>query len=252
MHTPQITIVAGPSGAGKSTAAPALLSPGTPYVNADEIAKMLPGPGRDVQASRILLETWDTFRGQNASFATETTLASRSLAPRIRALKERGYTFHLYFFCLPDVDLAIARVVERVRSGGHDIPVETIRRRYDAGIRNFFELYQPLADEWRFYSNIKPEKPLKIAAGRYTETERVFRGSAWEQVRMGVTEMEGGGARETAPASMSEDAIDKRLRDVFRTAILDHKKKGNPICTWREGKVVWIQPKDIRFEEDGD
>ena len=44
----------------------------------------------------------------------------------------------------------------------------------------------------------------------------------------------------------------QRLREVFRAAILEHKRNGNPICTWRDGKVVWIQPEDIEFVEDDD
>ncbi|HYL75268.1 MAG TPA: hypothetical protein VEU96_13740 [Bryobacteraceae bacterium] len=41
----------------------------------------------------------------------------------------------------------------RVRLGGHDVPEETIRRRYGAGLRNFFELYRPIATTWRFSDN---------------------------------------------------------------------------------------------------
>ena len=54
---------------------------------------------------------------------------------------------------LRNVELAISRVTERVRLGGHSVPEETIRRRYKAGLRNFFNLYCPIADFWRFYDN---------------------------------------------------------------------------------------------------
>lgn len=247
---PKLTIVAGPNGAGKSTSAPALLSPGTPYVNADEIAKMLPGPGKDVQASRILLETWDTFAGQGASFAIETTLASRTLAPRVKALKEAGYEFVLYFFWLPDVELCIARVAERVRRGGHDIPEETIRRRYAAGVKNFFELYQPLADEWRFYDNINPPARVKIASGRYTKTDSVILPGTWDRIRKDYEKMADDRIQEERASYAAYDDIDRRLAAAIRAAILDHKLHNNPICTMRDGKVVWIQPEDIVIDED--
>ena len=45
-----------------------------------------------------------------------------------------GYQFHLVFLWLPHPDMAVARVAARVREGGHDVPEETIRRRYEAGL----------------------------------------------------------------------------------------------------------------------
>ena len=54
---------------------------------------------------------------------------------------------------LPSAELAVQRVAERVRQGGHDIPENTIRRRFDAGKRMFVEVYQPLVDLWVLYDN---------------------------------------------------------------------------------------------------
>jgi predicted ABC-type ATPase len=72
------------------------------------------------------------------SFGFETTLASRSFAPRIRRLIASGYECHLVFLWLPSADFAVGRVADRVRLGGHTVPEETIRRRYRSGLRNFF------------------------------------------------------------------------------------------------------------------
>jgi predicted ABC-type ATPase len=247
---PKLTIVAGPNGAGKSTVASALLLRGTPYINADEIAKLLNGPGKDIQASRLLLETWDALSGQQANFAVETTLASRTLAPKVRALKEAGYTFHLYFLWLPDVEISIGRVAERVRNGGHNIPEETIRRRYLSGVRNFFDLYQPLADRWTFFDNVVPVHPRVIAKGRYTTVDRIGDTSLWEKVK-GIQTMDDSRVRETSAADFyDEEVMLKRVRAAVRTAILEHKRNNNPICTWRDGKVVWIQPDDIVVDDE--
>lgn len=101
---------------------------------------------------------------QRRSFALETTLASRSLAPKIARLKEQGYRFLLLFIFVPDVALSVERVASRVRLGGHDIPEPTIRRRYAAGIRNFFGLYAPMADRWRVYDNTSLFYPRVIAS----------------------------------------------------------------------------------------
>jgi len=50
-------------------------------------------------------------------------------------------------------ELAIARVRERVRQGGHDVPEGNIRRRYLAGLRNFDRAYRELVDSWSYYDN---------------------------------------------------------------------------------------------------
>jgi predicted ABC-type ATPase len=59
----------------------------------------------------------------------------------------------LLFFWLQNVELAIARVRQRVREGGHDIPENTIRRRYRNGILNLFDIYLPIADEAFIFDN---------------------------------------------------------------------------------------------------
>jgi predicted ABC-type ATPase len=49
--------------------------------------------------------------------------------------------------------IAVERVAQRVRQGGHDIPEATIRRRFDAGKRLLVEVYRPLVDQWVLYDN---------------------------------------------------------------------------------------------------
>lgn len=106
----------------------------------------------------------DELAEQKADFAVETTLASRIFAPRIARLRAAGYHFNLLFMWLPAPEMSIARVAERVRKGGHDIPEEVIRRRYKAGLENFFCLYSPIADTWRFYNNsVHGRKPKLMA-----------------------------------------------------------------------------------------
>jgi predicted ABC-type ATPase len=99
-----------------------------------------------------MLERLDALAAARASFAFETTLASRSFARRIEAMRKEGYRFHLMYLWLRSPDFAVARVAQRVRTGGHHVPEETIRRRYGRGLKNFFELYRPIADVWRCYN----------------------------------------------------------------------------------------------------
>ena len=128
-----------------------------------------------------MIDRLHQLAGDGEDFAFETTLASRSFAPWIEKLKIHGYRFHLVFLTLPSPELAVERVAERVRLGGHNVPVETIRRRYFAGIRNFFDLFQPLADSWRIYDNSVTE-PSLIASGQCRNVEFTANMPAWNRL----------------------------------------------------------------------
>ena len=188
---PNLIVVAGPNGAGKSTTAPSLLKEilnVNEYVNADVLAQGLSGftPEKVAfRAGRIMLTRLQELASERVDFAFETTLATRSFAPWISALRPTGYRFHLIFLWLVNPELAIARVRERVRRGGHDVPEEVIRRRYYAGVRNFFELYQAIADTWRFYDNSDPTEPRIIAAGEMTLDEIIYNPETWQMICRG-------------------------------------------------------------------
>ncbi len=119
---------------------------------------------------------------RRVSFAFETTLAGRTYAPWISDLIQKGYEFHLLFLWLPSAEFAVERVRGRVRLGGHPVPEETIRRRYRAGLRNFFSVYRPLAASWRVYDNSSGLVPCLIAAGRRTVVTRVKDKQTWKQI----------------------------------------------------------------------
>lgn len=151
---PHVIIIGGPNGAGKSTTAPALLKGTlgvTEFVNADTLAQGLSAfqPERVAfHAGRIMLERIHFLaKGRKegrVDFAFETTLASRTFATWIDELKKTGYIFHLVFLWLPNPEIALARVAERVRMGGHNVPEEIVRRRYNKGIRDFFQALQAI------------------------------------------------------------------------------------------------------------
>jgi predicted ABC-type ATPase len=160
--SPSVVLLAGPNGAGKTTAAPALLR-GTlgvvEFVNADVIAQGLAGFDPEhaaLPAGRVMLQRIHELARQRVSFAFEATLAGRSFAPWLADLVRTGYHFHLVFLWLPSADLAVARVADRARLGGHNIPEATVRRRYAAGLRNFFGLYQPISTTWGMHDNSEP------------------------------------------------------------------------------------------------
>ncbi len=94
------------------------------------------------------------------TFAIETTLATRSYKNLVKRAKSLGYQVILLFFWLSSPEMAEMRVAQRVASGGHNIPVDVIHRRYWAGLRNLFEIFEPIVDLWSLYDNTKKLRPI--------------------------------------------------------------------------------------------
>ena len=185
---PKVVILAGPNGVGKSTsAAKLLLGPFhvDEFVNADAIAQGLSAFAPDrvaIEAGRVMLHRLKELAAQRASFAFETTLASRSFASWLQNLKTAGYEVHLLFLWLPNAEMAVARVAERVRAGGHDVPKATIRRRYTAGLKNLRTLYSPLANSWKVMDSTRIRSLRLIAAGKARGPAEVYLESVWRGI----------------------------------------------------------------------
>ncbi len=161
MKTKKLYIIAGPNGAGKTTASYEILPElwnCTEFVNADEIARGLSPLDPEkvaVEAGRIQLLRIDQLIKNESTFSIETTLATRSYKNLITKAHNLGYKVELLFFYLPSVEDAITRVRLRVSSGGHNIPEDTIRRRYEKGLLNLFQIYIPIVDQWQIIDNKK-------------------------------------------------------------------------------------------------
>ncbi|MDR1936077.1 MAG: zeta toxin family protein [Candidatus Accumulibacter sp.] len=155
----KIIIIAGPNGAGKTTFARSFLPVEAQcirFINADLIAAGLSPFAPEtvaIKAGRLMLEEMERCAQRNESFAFETTLSGLGYLRHIRQWQAQGYRVSLYFLTLPSAEAAIARVAERVRQGGHDIPQAVIRRRFVAGWRNFQEYYRAVVDDWTLYDN---------------------------------------------------------------------------------------------------
>lgn len=115
-------------------------------------------------------------------FAIETTLASRSYLGKIQFAKQNGYHVVIIFFWLRDIQLAIERVAARVQKGGHHIPSDVIARRYQRGIKNFFELYLSLADYWVVIDNSVGAANV-LAEGESTKKEYIVNKGLWKTVK---------------------------------------------------------------------
>lgn len=172
---PKLYIIAGCNGAGKTTASftilPEILGC-KEFINADEIAKGL-SPFQPesvaVQAGRIMLARMDELLQKGETFAFETTLATKSYKQKIEWAQANDYEVTLLFFWLDSPNIAKKRVAQRVAEGGHNIPLETIERRYYNGIANLFTIYIDIVDICYIFDNSEGRKELIAQKERHKD-----------------------------------------------------------------------------------
>lgn len=185
---PLVVVIAGPNGAGKSTTAHRLLQGAwavSEFVNADTIAQGLSAfrPAEvGIAAGRVMLARVRSLAKARADFAFETTLATRSYAPWLVRLRASGYRAHMVFLSLPNPELAIARVAERVRAGGHDVHEVVIRRRFAAGLGNLLSLYDRAVDSWEVLDNSAMSGPHLLARRRARRRQEIIERTAWSRL----------------------------------------------------------------------
>lgn len=162
-------IIAGPNGAGKTTFAREFLpnyASCRNFINADLIAQgMAPfsPEAAAFRAGRLVLKEIELYVSKHADFGFETTLSGRSYLNLIRDLKSNSYQVHLFFLWLPNVELALSRIKDRVSRGGHDVPEADVRRRFERSIRNFMHYYRPFADSWLLFDgSVKPPSVIAL------------------------------------------------------------------------------------------
>jgi len=166
----KIIIIAGPNGAGKTTFARSFLPKEAGilrFINADLIAAGLSPFSPEqmaIRAGRLMLEEIDNCVAYGESFAFETTLSGLSWRRHIQQWRDTGYQVVLCFLSLRSAELAVLRVAERVRQGGHNIDEAVIRRRFNAGLHNFEHYYRYCANKWRLFDN-STETPILLASG---------------------------------------------------------------------------------------
>lgn len=181
---PTVYVIAGPNGAGKTTFASDFL-PGfvqcREFLNADLIAAGLSPfapETQNVRAGRLLLERIRELSEQCADFGFETTLSGRTYVKLLEDMKASGYRIMLLFLWLPNAEMAVSRVENRVKQGGHFVAPENVRRRYGTGARNLFRLYRPLLDGWWLYdaSRLPPKLIAKEEQQRLTiQQKRLYK-----------------------------------------------------------------------------
>jgi predicted ABC-type ATPase len=185
---PTLYIISGCNGAGKTTASYTILPEMLnckEFVNADAIAAGLsPFQPEKVafEAGRLMLKRIEYLISIKSDFAIETTLSTKSYAQTIKKCKESGYDTVLIYFWLNSTELAIKRVTERVKKGGHFIPGEVVIRRYKRGLENLNNIFISLSDYW-FVVNNSDNSPVLIAEGHLNIDNYVYNSEIWEVIK---------------------------------------------------------------------
>ena len=187
-RTPLVVVLAGPNGSGKSTTAARLLQGAlavNEFVNADTIAQGLSAfrpESASLAAGRVMLTRLRQLARARQDFAFETTLAGRGHARWLASLRSSGYRVHLTFLSLPNAELAVARVAERARQGGHVVPEDVVRRRFAVGLENLFTCYPDVVDSWQVYDNSGLEGPRLIASKGDGTPAQILDAGAWRNL----------------------------------------------------------------------
>ena len=124
-----------------------------------------------MKAGRLLLKELRSLIARKETFAVESTLSGLTHLRTVRLAKRGGFRVYLHYLWLPTADIAIARVRERVKKGGHNVPVADIRRRFERGLRHLVYDYAPLADRWAVWDNLVNPPRLRAHSNTCTPAE---------------------------------------------------------------------------------
>jgi len=166
--TPEIVVLAGTNGAGKSSVAGAALrQAGGDYYNPDEAARRLRVADPELSRREANIRAWHIGRHfleraieQRFRFAFETTLGGRTITGLLCKAANVGLPVRVWYVSLDSVERHLERVRARVARGGHPIPEERIRERYDASRENLVRLL-PHLTELKLYDNSRERDPAE-------------------------------------------------------------------------------------------
>jgi predicted ABC-type ATPase len=163
----RLDLVVGPNGAGKSTFVRLTLVPVLPhatFVNADLIAQQrwpIDPETHSYEAARIAAATRTALIARREPFIAETVFSHPSKLDLLREAAAAGYYTAVHVLLVPEA-LAVARVAARVAAGGHTVPEEKIRGRYQRLWPLVAEAIV-LADTATVYDNSQRKGPRVVA-----------------------------------------------------------------------------------------
>ena len=167
----RIYVIAGVNGAGKSSIGGAAFRAfGGDYYNPDEAARQLIAADPGLDAAEANGAAWQQGVGllrqaiaERLDFAFETTLGGNTIPRLLAEAAAQGIGIYVWYAGLSSPELHLRRVRSRVRRGGHDIPEDAIRRRYERSRLNLIALL-PLVAALRMYDNSADADPADGAA----------------------------------------------------------------------------------------
>jgi predicted ABC-type ATPase len=167
---PTITVLAGVNGAGKSSIAGEFAEDRSDfYYNPDTIALQIRDLHPDISPALANSHAWQIGKSlleqaieRDIDYRFETTLGGRSIAKLLQTAARKGHQLHVWFCGLESPELHLHRVRARVSKGGHDIPEDKIRERWNSSRENLIRLL-PSIHHLRVYDNSTEADP---AAGQ--------------------------------------------------------------------------------------
>ncbi|MEM8525938.1 MAG: AAA family ATPase [Bacteroidota bacterium] len=172
MEKAELIIISGANGVGKTTfAEPYVTDLGYKFLNADEIAKKIEQQGfanAMIKAGRIFFSELNNSISQRESIVIETTLSGSYINKLAVKAKKLGYHVKLIYIFVDSEELCIERVKSRVIKGGHDVPEEDIRRRFQRSLHNFWDNFTKISNSWILLYN-GDENYREVAVGSENE-----------------------------------------------------------------------------------
>ena len=189
-----IYVLAGTNGAGKSSVAGAMFrQSGGDYFNPDEVTARILAAHPGFATAEANSAAWHAGKrlleralADRLDFAFETTLGGHTIAALLQEALTAGIDVRIWFVGLESPELHMARVRSRVARGGHDIPEEHIRERYDRSRINLIEL-MPRLTELRVFDNSFEADPHTGRAPRPTLILHLVKGNIVEMVELPKT-----------------------------------------------------------------
>jgi predicted ABC-type ATPase len=216
-------------------------------------------PPVSVEAGRIMLRRLNELASAGQDFAFETTLSGNAFRGSMDRWRSMGYVVRVVHLWLESPDLAIARVRRRVQHGGHSVPDDVVRRRFDRAIVNFATRYRDAADEWQLYDNSDPVDRRVVARGARGSLEVVDPGgwARFEQVVGRIAR-----TRETLMTDRPPIPDDHLARCFRDTTVLEHAMRitharvirrhrllNEPLVIGRNGEVLFVDPHTVPMPE---
>lgn len=235
-------IFAGVNGAGKSTLYKVYHEKDFVRVNTDEIVTKMGLDWRDMEAqtkaARISIKTIQECIKMGKSFNQETTLAGQSIKRQIKQIKKQGYKIDLYYVGVASPEIAIERVKHRVMQGGHGIPEEDIRRRYEVSLQNLKEVF-PLCDVIKIYDNTKQ---FQMVLSK--EDNKIWLSSSLEEVKW-----QNNIIKDIVYAQIKEDIVKSGFKptEQMMNALYEASKLSKRLLTLSDVKKLHTNKEELKL-----